>query len=324
VTARAPVRKKPNVVVPWTDESGEFDPPARDEDELIGRRWLRDSRGDERLAPVSLKAGNCPHCGGWFNYVATVHEPTCPERLPRQIKGGIYAVGIEGPPLEEGWGPRWMCGKLKLSGAMRWVHIIRGPHDPERSARVKAGAPGSDTMSLWLKAMKKDDPGVWEPRILGLLSDGRPRTFNEIGVTLTDKSADVLYATPVDKALWSLVTDCAIEHTNEAPLYFRVKGSTQDPLDPGQVDREQGRSPKIEAMQAKERAKERARIDADKTAAGVKVPTPPADIARSMIAAFGHQEAESKAIDLALSQKTIWWLEVVAAIKTAGAPLPGP
>jgi len=40
-------------------------------------------------------------------------------------------------------------------------------------------------------------------------------------------------------------------------------------------------------------------------------------IARSMIAAFGHQEAESKAIDLALSQKTVWWLEVVATIKTA-------
>ena len=44
-------------------------------------------------------------------------------------------------------------------------------------------------------------------------------------------------------------------------------------------------------------------------------PPQPTDIARSMIAAFGHQEAESKAIDLALSQKTIWWLEVVAAIK---------
>ena len=41
----------------------------------------------------------------------------------------------------------------------------------------------------------------------------------------------------------------------------------------------------------------------------------PADMARLIVAAHGREEGESKAIDLALSQKTAWWLEVVAAIK---------
>jgi len=43
------------------------------------------------------------------------------------------------------------------------------------------------------------------------------------------------------------------------------------------------------------------------------------DIARTMIAAFGQQEAESKATDLALSQKTAQALEIVAAVKAAAA-----
>lgn len=60
-----------------------------------------------------------------------------------------------------------------------------------------------------------------EALLLEGLGDGRPRTFNRLGVELFDLTADVLFTTPVNTALWRLVERGLIEHTMEAPVLFR-------------------------------------------------------------------------------------------------------
>lgn len=122
----------------------------------------------------------------------------------------------------------WVHGPLKRSGAKVYLHLVRGPYDPERSPRAKAGTEGSDTLAIWRKELNKEATGPWKARILDLLRDGRPRTFNEIGVTLLDKTADVLLSTPPDKALWELVAEGKVEHTNHVPIYFRLRGGAEE------------------------------------------------------------------------------------------------
>jgi hypothetical protein len=104
------------------------------------------------------------------------------------------------------------------AGIAAYVHLIRGPQDPERSARPKGGradrAPHLTLAEVALETCRE--------QILGLLSDGEPRTFNCIGVTLLDHTADTLFESPYDDALWQLVSEGRLEHTLEAPVFFRV------------------------------------------------------------------------------------------------------
>jgi hypothetical protein len=62
----------------------------------------------------------------------------------------------------------------------------------------------------------------WRARLLAHLADRQPRTFNRLGVELLDQTADMLYRSVVDRALWSLVDDQLLEHTLEVPIFFRL------------------------------------------------------------------------------------------------------
>lgn len=61
-----------------------------------------------------------------------------------------------------------------------------------------------------------------EDAVMGLLSDGKPRTFNAIGVELWDKTADILSESPVEEAVWQLVEKQHLEFTLRAPVLFKM------------------------------------------------------------------------------------------------------
>jgi hypothetical protein len=103
------------------------------------------------------------------------------------------------------------------SGIAAYVHLIRGPRDPERSERPEGGrldrAPHLTLAEIPV--------ATCVDQILALLGDGKPRTFNAIGVELLDHTADTLFGSPYDDALWLLVADGRLEHTLDAPIHFR-------------------------------------------------------------------------------------------------------
>ena len=135
-------------------------------------------------------------------------------------------------PSEPAPGPFVTGRKVDRRGAATYVHLIRAPNDPERSPRPKGGVRDRAPH----RTLSKQPAQFWEPEILGALADGIPRTFNRIGVERFDLTADVLFTTSVNKALWSLVEQGVLEHTLVAPILFRIrKGSPAPPKVPEQL-----------------------------------------------------------------------------------------
>ena len=135
-------------------------------------------------------------------------------------------------PSEPAPGPFVTGRKVDRRGAATYVHLIRAPTDPERSPRPKGGVRDRAPH----RTLSKQPAQFWEPEILAALADGIPRTFNRIGVERFDLTADVLFTTSVNKALWSLVERGFLEHTLTAPILFRIrKGSPAPPKVPEQL-----------------------------------------------------------------------------------------
>jgi hypothetical protein len=107
--------------------------------------------------------------------------------------------------------------RVDRSGIARYLHLIRDPNDPDRSPRPVGGradrAPHRTLAKLSVDAAGEE--------MLRLLADGRPRTFNAIGVELLDHTADTLHGSPYEKALWELTARGALEHTLDVPVLFR-------------------------------------------------------------------------------------------------------
>lgn len=112
----------------------------------------------------------------------------------------------------------WIREPVDRSGAAAYTHLIRDPDDPTRSSRPSQGGYEDKTPH---RSLDEIDPETLEHMILDLLSDGEPRTFNRIAVELWDLTADIAFGTAADEALWRLV-GTATEHTNEAPVLFRL------------------------------------------------------------------------------------------------------
>ena len=104
------------------------------------------------------------------------------------------------------------------SGMAAYVHLIRAEGDPERSERPVGGRLDRSPHRTLAEVPVED----CAQQILGLLVDGVPRTFNAIGVELLDHTADTLFGSPYDVALWRLVGDGQLEHTLAAPVVFRL------------------------------------------------------------------------------------------------------
>ena len=119
--------------------------------------------------------------------------------------------------------PEWVTGAVvDRSGLAAYRHLIRSPEDPERGDIRKLPAELRDRKALWQRTLNKSTVESWMEPILVLLSDGLARTFNRIGVELLDKTADVLFESPPEAALWRLVTEKRVEHTMAAPVFFRL------------------------------------------------------------------------------------------------------
>ena len=96
--------------------------------------------------------------------------------------------------------------------------VIRSKSDPERSPRKK----GADTLA-WKKKVRTGSPDEWADRIVKLLSDGKPRTFNAIMVELADTTADVAFQEAPEAGLWRAMERGGLEMTYEAPIFFRSR-----------------------------------------------------------------------------------------------------
>jgi hypothetical protein len=129
----------------------------------------------------------------------------------------LILAGIE--PLATPEAREYVRGfPIDRSGVARYIHIIRGPADPERSPRPPGGR-ADRAPHLTLSEVPVE---TCRDEILGLLADGVPRTFNAIGVELRDHTADTLLDSPYDDALWDLVAAQALEHTLDVPILFRL------------------------------------------------------------------------------------------------------
>lgn len=144
-------------------------------------------------------------------------EPMASNAQPAQLS---FAAMV--PPPAAPAAPREFVRGVAVdhSDIAGYLHLIRGQGDPERSPRPIGGrldrAPHRTLEEVPVEKCRDD--------IMGLLADGRPRTFNAIGVELLDHTADTLFRSPYDQALWQLVEREAIEHTLDVPILFRIPG----------------------------------------------------------------------------------------------------
>ncbi len=112
----------------------------------------------------------------------------------------------------------WIRSAVDRSGLAAFVHLIRHPDDPRRSPRP----PGGHDERAPHRVLDAMQPEKLERQILDLLADGVPRTFNRMAVELWDVTADVVFETAADRALWRLIGP-VLEHSLEAPVFFRVR-----------------------------------------------------------------------------------------------------
>lgn len=115
----------------------------------------------------------------------------------------------------------WTSGPVDRSGMFVYLHIVRGSDDPARRQRATERADAGGDSQVWRKLFRKATTEQWRKAICDHLADGVPRTFNRIMVELADMTADVAFDKAPDRALWELVEAGTLEHTLEAPIYFR-------------------------------------------------------------------------------------------------------
>lgn len=178
----------------------------------------------------------------------------------------------------------WFTGGVPdMRGLRAYTEMIWSSDDPERAPRPKGGqADKAPHITL-----RKTTAEQWAPKILRLLSDGKPRTLNAIGITLIDKTADITSQTPFAAGLWLLVQQGKVAFGDPAPILFtlssRVKAQKlakkgryrlEDELSeeeeasaaqaerdaPSEARREAQREPKPQATQSKSKSKSKAKV----------------------------------------------------------------
>lgn len=102
----------------------------------------------------------------------------------------------------------------------RYTHLIRWYGDPEESLgrgfgrdidRKPNGKHAGRGVDHWKHTFSVEE---YKKKILKLMKDGEPRTFNCICVVLTGTTADVWFEKQPDIALWQLVEEKALAWTN--------------------------------------------------------------------------------------------------------------
>jgi hypothetical protein len=126
--------------------------------------------------------------------------------------------------------PSWSSGEaVEDWGELPYWLLVRAPGDPERSRSKRKDR---DLEARWRQDLRKSDTGLWKSRILRQLGDGLPRTLNRLGVEMLDKTSDIIADTPFTTALLELNAAGLVEHTADAPFYWRLAGSEQETPEP--------------------------------------------------------------------------------------------
>jgi hypothetical protein len=112
------------------------------------------------------------------------------------------------------WATGGTVDRRELAG---YLHLVRAPDDPER-VRPKGGWDDKAPH----RTLAKLPYAECERRLLAGLADGTPRTFNRLTMEVFNLTADVVFTTQVNDALWRLVGRGEIEHTTEVPILFRT------------------------------------------------------------------------------------------------------
>lgn len=93
-------------------------------------------------------------------------------------------------------------GMPDRSGLAQFTHLIMWKHDPKETMGRGAGKRDSQH---WKKTLKNIQVEDWVEKILALMSDGEPRTFNCICIQLTGTHGSVWAFKAPDEALWFCV-----------------------------------------------------------------------------------------------------------------------
>lgn len=111
--------------------------------------------------------------------------------------------------------PTWQyhTGLPDRSGLAKYTHLIMWAGDPEETLgrgfgrnvdRKSNGKPAGRKPDHWKHTFSVD---VYKQKIMELMKDGEPRTFNCICVQITGTNAHVWFEKEPDLALWSLVEE---------------------------------------------------------------------------------------------------------------------
>lgn len=110
---------------------------------------------------------------------------------------------------------KWLTGGIQFEGLQKFIHIVRGPDDPERGPRIK----GQET--AWRKKLS-GDPEPWKKELYTTLKKEGPMTFNKLALLTSGYTADVVAGKAPDQALWQLVGEGKIKFTVQSPVLFKV------------------------------------------------------------------------------------------------------
>lgn len=127
--------------------------------------------------------------------------------------------------LDQAWmdAPEWdyARGMPDRRGLAQYVHLIRAPHPFEPPETMKRGGESRSLGGENDRKKKAGTPAQWAARIVALLEDKRPRTFNTICVQLTGTTADCV-GDNVDAGLWLACERLDIAWTVHAPVFWTL------------------------------------------------------------------------------------------------------
>lgn len=215
-------RRGPQLDRPRTVRPGEPFEPAAAGLEPAGRAFDPDVRAPAPAGEVEPRAT-----------FAAEPEPSKPvepgvELYRRQVEGEDEFARQLDSTVDE-----WWTQPPAREGAHQYTVMVRSPLDPERAPRPEGGQKDRRP-HLTFNKMEVEQ---LEAALLGELERLADReispTFNELGVNLWDKTADVMGGTKVEDALWNLVRQGKVEYTPRAPVRFRTRrAETQAQPDP--------------------------------------------------------------------------------------------
>ncbi len=125
--------------------------------------------------------------------------------------------------------PTWEyhLGMPERSGTAKYVHLIMWTGDPPETMGRGKGKQELDenicsegrSSTHWKRTHSAE---VYKEKIMSLMSDGEPRTFNRICVEITGTNGNVWFEKEPDIALWSLVEEGRLAWACELKATFFI------------------------------------------------------------------------------------------------------